>query len=81
MDDCKLLLLLFIYLFCGLIEYKSVTFSEPPNNSITSDVNDPFVQNEIKKSNELNEKVQINNNKEEKYSVRIQNLKKIYKKK
>ncbi len=58
----------------------NINFCEPPNNSIKSDVNDPFFQIEIKKSNELNEKVQIINNKKEKYSIRIQNLNKFIKK-
>ena len=78
-----------VYIFIlWLIEHKSVTFSEPPNESITSDVNDTIVQNEIKRANESSNKIEvnsdngkINNNNEEKYAVRIQNLNKVYQKK
>ena len=77
-----------VYIFIlWLIEHNSVTFSEPPNDSITSDVNDTIVQNEIKRANEESNRIEVNstdkmnNNNEEKYAVRIQNLKKDYKKK
>jgi ATP-binding cassette subfamily A (ABC1) protein 3 len=78
----------FVYIFLlYYIEYKTVTFSVPPNEAIQTDINDENVQSEIKRVKNLANKIEVNDetntskNKDEKYALIIENLNKKYPKK